>query len=107
MSASRDEKHDVELARLDHDRSAAARGHTLRWTFGENANRRGCVYFLLGSCTACEATVTVGAGWSSSQGPVDARKGRCRKAAPPTCARRDGAFTVVIAEPAPHVSLKR
>lgn len=67
----------VKASRDDHHRSATARGHRMTWREGENARRRGHAYFLLGTCALCLGTIVVGSGYSSSQGPTDARKTRC------------------------------
>lgn len=60
-------------------RRAAGHGHELKWVVGPNSHRAGHSYHKIGTCQRCGATAVAGPSYSSSNGPIDARRKPCPK----------------------------
>lgn len=75
--AGRQEKTDVTLNRDDMNARVSEAGHVMRWQLGENANRAGYGYTLVGECENCGARVIVGRTYSTCDSIRDARHVPC------------------------------
>lgn len=77
MSATKGQRESAKAIRDEWDRRAAARGHQMVWRLGENARRRGYVYFFVGRCQRCGAEMTCDWSSTSCPGVRDARTTPC------------------------------
>lgn len=77
MSATRFERESALANRDDWNRQVTARGHQLRWALAPNATRRGHAYYWIGTCSRCDAQMSVAASWTSCGGLRDVRTGLC------------------------------
>lgn len=68
MSATQNERLEVQARREAWDRRLTTRGHKVVWRLAPNATREGYVYFVEGRCRHCDGYIQLAPGYTREEG---------------------------------------